>query len=118
EIKALQAKSLAVWAQTSGLKVDGHPFSFDNHRYLLPIYMERSPEMVWQKAAQLGATVYLLLKLLHFCRYNTLKAALYFPTNDGVETLSKDRLGPLLKSNEDLYNNVADGEDGVDTLGL
>lgn len=118
ELKILQSKSLAVWAQTSGLKVDGHTFSFDEHRYLLPIYLDQSPEMVWQKAAQLGATVYLLLKLLWFCRYHTLKAALYFPTNDGVETLSKDRLGPLLKSNEDLYKNVASAEDGVDTLGL
>jgi hypothetical protein len=119
ELRILQSKSLAVWAQTAGLKVDGHLFSFDEHRYLLPIYLDRSPEMVWQKAAQLGATVYLLLKLLHYCRYKTVKTALYFPTSDGVETLSKDRLGPLLRSNEELFRNVSDGKDGgVDTLGL
>ncbi len=118
ELKILQSKSLAVWAQTAGLKVDGHTFDFNDHKYLLPIYMDQSQEVVWQKAAQLGATVYLLLKLLHWSRFNTVKCALYFPTSDGVETLSKDRLGPLLRSNIDLIQNVADAEGGVDTLGL
>lgn len=115
QVKALSSRSLALWAQYSGIEVDGRPFEFDKHRYLLPIYLDNHYEVVWQKAAQLGATIYLLLRLLWFCRHYTLKAGLYFPTGEGVEVLSKDRLNPLINSNSELYNNV---RSDANTLGL
>jgi hypothetical protein len=63
----------------------------------------------------MGATIFLLLKLLWFCRYKQVKCGLYFPTADGVTKLSKDRLTPLLESNQELLEAV---KDDADTLGL
>lgn len=115
QIRALTYTNLALWAAYSDIRVDGRKFEFDTHRYLLPIYMDEGQEITWMKAAQLGATVFMLLRLLWLCRTRTLKCALYFPTGDGVKLISKDRLNPLINSNAELSTNVS--EDG-DTLSL
>lgn len=122
-VRAMMGHSFPLWCQYSGIEVDGRVFSFDKHRYLLPIYADTSHEIVWMKAAQLGATIYMLLRLLWMSRYlqdeaigrKSVKSALYFPTGEGVETLSKDRLAPLIRSNPELYDNLSDD---VDTQGL
>lgn len=114
QVRALMGRNFALWAQFSGVKVDGHDFNFETHRYLLPIYMDHGQRVVWMKAAQLGATVYMLLRLLWYARYKQVNAALYFPTGGGVEDLSKARLGPLIASNEELSDNLTD----TNTLGL
>lgn len=114
DLRALMGRNFALWSQFSGVKVDGHKFDFETHRYLLPIYMDHGQHVVWMKAAQLGATVYMLLRLLWYCRYKQINAALYFPTGGGVEDLSKARLGPLIKSNEELTDNLTE----TNTLGL
>lgn len=99
DLKALSNDSFLLWCLTSGAKVDNNVIEFDTHRYLIPIYMDNSPHIVWQKAAQLGATVYMLLRTLWWLeKHQGRKAGLYFPTNDGVQNLSKDRLVPLIDS--------------------
>jgi hypothetical protein len=110
QLRLLTFSNFALWAQYSGVEVDNREFEFDNHRYLLPIYLDNSKELVWMKSAQMGATIYEVLRLLWFCRYNVVKAGLYFPTQDGVLNLSKDRLGPLIESIPELKGAVHEAE--------
>lgn len=99
DLRYLGNDSFIMWCLTSGAKVDNNEIEFDQHRYLIPIYMDQNKHIVWQKAAQLGATVYMLLRTLWWLEKNQgRKAGLYFPTNDGVQNLSKDRLAPLIDS--------------------
>lgn len=114
QIKMLTHHNFALWAQFSGLEVDQKAFTFDRRRYLLDLYMCNSREMAWMKSAQMGATIYEVLRLLWFCRYHPVKAALYFPTADGVTKLAKDRLNPIISTNAELRENLSDG----DALGL
>tara|TARA_R100001244_G_scaffold36778_2_gene33625 strand:- start:1634 stop:3358 length:1725 start_codon:yes stop_codon:yes gene_type:complete len=98
-LRHLSKDSFPLWALTSGVKIDSNFVDFDKHRYLLPIYMDPSREVVWQKAAQLGATSYMLLRIVWWLQQNPgTKACLYFPTREGVDNLSADRLTPLLES--------------------
>lgn len=115
QLKVLMKDSFALWAQFSGLEVDGHKFDFDKHRYLLPLYLDNCQELVLIKAAQMGATVYMLLFLIWYARYYQVKTGLFFPTADGVTKLSKDRLASLLDSSQELKEAVSSE---VDTLGL
>ena len=104
-----------MWSLASGVEVDSNKMDFNNHRYLIPLYMDRSDTIVWRKAAQLGATVYMLLKILWWLKTNPgRKAGLYFPTKDGVDNLSKDRLTPLIESAPDIAKIAREG----DKLGL
>lgn len=115
DLRHLSTESFALWTQTSGVTVDGNTIDFNSHRYLLPIYLCNDTEMVWQKAAQMGATVFMLLKVIHWLHtHQGRKAGLYFPTKEGVENLSKDRLTPLLQSIPDLNSTI----DLQDKLGL
>lgn len=99
DLKSLSKDSFIMWCLTSGAKVDSNTIDFDAHRYLIPLYMDNSELIVWQKAAQLGATIWMLLRVLWWLQYHQgRKAGLYFPTNDGVQNLSKDRLAPLINS--------------------
>lgn len=115
DLQHLSNDSFALWTQTSGVTVDNNPVEFNTHRYLLPIYMCNDVEIVWRKAAQLGATVYMLLKVIWWLHvHQGRKAGLYFPTKEGVENLSKDRLTPLLESIPSLSATI----DVQDKLGL
>jgi hypothetical protein len=114
QVLALQEKNFALWVCTSGLKVDHNDFSFDDHKYMIPLYMDTSKEIILQKAAQMGATIYELTELLHFAMFNeAVKTCLFFPTGDGIIKLSRDRMTPLLASNKQLSEAVED----TDTLG-
>lgn len=113
QLAALQEQNFALWALTTGLEVDNKPFDFHNHRYIIPMYLDDSKEIVLMKAAQMGATIWVLLRLLHFCLFNKVKACFYFPTQDGVSKLSRDRLSPLIRSNSLLSTSVLD----TDTIG-
>ena len=110
QLRLLTFSNFALWSQYSGVRVDEQVFDFDDHRYLLPIYTETSKEIAWMKSAQMGATIYEVLRLLWFCRYNQVKAGLYFPTQEGVMNLSKDRIGPLIASIPELKGAVAEAE--------
>lgn len=99
DLHHMSKDSFALWALTSGVQVDNNNIDFNFHRYLLPIYLDNSREIVWQKAAQLGATSYMLLRILWWLeKHQGRKAGLYFPTKEGVDNLSGDRLSPLIQS--------------------
>jgi hypothetical protein len=123
-MEALRQTNLALWCLTSKFKVDHSPFNFNMHRYLLPLYLSQSPTIVFQKAAQMGATIFSLLKILHILLYGArgvlpdeegnhhvypAKVGFFFPTQDGVAKLSKDRLSPLIQSNKELLSAAGEG---------
>lgn len=115
DLTSLSNDSFTLWTQTSGVTVDGNRIDFNDHRYLLPIYMCDDLQIVWRKAAQLGATTYMLLRMIHWLHtHQGRKGGLYFPTKEGVENLSKDRLTPILESIPELNGAI----DYTDKLGL
>ena len=111
DLEALSNDSFAIWCLTSGAKVDGHDIDFNDHRYLLPLYMDPGQIMVLTKAAQMGATVLMLLKMLWWLKMNpNTKGGIFFPTRDGVENLSRDRLTPMIASVPEI-TEIASTED-------
>ena len=89
ELRALKINNFLLWACTSGIKVDHKPFDIDSHKYLIPMYMDRSKEFVLMKSAQMGATIFVLLKIFWFALYRSVKCAFFFPTQDGVNLLDR-----------------------------
>jgi hypothetical protein len=113
QIQALSCSNFALWCATSGVKIDGKPFDFDGHRYMLPMYLDDNRDITLAKAAQMGATSYLLLRLVWFTRFHQIKAGLFFPTSDAVRNLSKDRLGPMFDAHSDLRASLVDHSDSL-----
>jgi len=115
DLQHISKEAFVLWTLTSGVKVDNNDMDFNSHRYLLPIYMDEGKQIVWQKAAQMGATIYQLLRVLWWLeQHQGRKGGLYFPTKEGVENLSKDRVTPLIQS----CPSIAGMADEHDKLGL
>ena len=60
------SEPLAKWA-LSRVRLDGRPFRFEGHKYLESIYDDTAPHIVLEKAAQVGGSVWAILKSLHAC---------------------------------------------------
>ncbi len=83
--------------------LDGRPFSFERHEYLIEPFQDDHPHQVEEKAAQLGLTSKAILKTLYGARYKGYKGILYlFPSRSDVLDFSKGRISPLIEDNPDL----------------
>ncbi|MFH2001839.1 MAG: phage terminase large subunit family protein [Planctomycetota bacterium] len=103
---------LAEWA-VKKIRLEGKPFSFEGHEYLRAIYDDTSPYIVLSKAAQIGGTVWALLRSLHACLQG-LNVVYFFPTRTDVLEFSKSRVSPFLSDNPFLLQQMKD----TDTAGL
>ena len=103
---------LAAWS-VKNIRLDNRPFRFTGHEYLRDIYNDTASHVVLSKAAQIGGTVWALLRAIHAC-LNGLNVIYYFPTRQDVLDFSRARVGPLLQDNAFLSNRMTD----TDTAGL
>jgi len=82
--------------------LDGKPFGFDRHEYLIEPYADTHPDQTFEKGAQMGLTSLALLKAIYGARYRGFKGILYlFPSRSDVTDFSKGRVTPLIESNEE-----------------
>lgn len=90
------------WVTTSSIIVDGLPFSFKRHEYLVDVYKDDHPFIVDMKSAQMGLTTRAALKVIHNARYRGFRGELYlFPSRTDVSDFSKGRLDPMIDDNPD-----------------
>ncbi len=86
------------WVQN--LTLDGGPFTYDRHEYLIEPYQDDHPFQVEEKAAQLGLTTRAMLRTLYKCRYSNFRGALYlFPSRTDALDFSKSRITNLINEN-------------------
>ncbi|MGA2109448.1 MAG: hypothetical protein ABSH25_17625, partial [Syntrophorhabdales bacterium] len=94
------AQSLGEWAASVHIVLDGKPFTFARHEYLIEPYADSHPYQVEEKAAQLGLTSRAMLKAIHSARYRGYRGILYlFPNKTDVTDFSKGRIDPLIDDN-------------------
>ena len=80
--------------------LDGRPFTYDRHEYLLEPYMDDHSHQVEEKAAQMGLTSKAMLKVSYGARYGGYRGILYlFPSKSDVTDFSKGRIDPLIDDN-------------------
>lgn len=101
--------SLGDWAVNTPVILDGRPFTFERHEYLIEPYRDEHPHQVELKAAQLGLTSKAMLKAIYGARYGGLRGILYlFPSRSDVTDFSKSRVDPLLDDNPSISQWVRD----------
>lgn len=90
------------WVINSRILLDGKPFSYTKHEYLIVPYADNHPFQVEIKATQLGLTSKAMLKVFYWARYGGDRykgIGYYFPSRTDVTDLSKARLTPLIEDN-------------------
>ena len=103
---------LADWAARR-IILESRRFSFEGHEYLRSLYDETGQHVVLMKAAQVGGTVWGILRSIHAC-LSGLNVVYYFPTKSDVTDFSRSRVGPLLADNPFLSKVMTD----TDAVGL
>ena len=83
-----------------GITLDGKPFTYDRHEYLIEPYQDNHPHLVEEKAAQMGLTSKAMLRVSYGARYRGYRGILYlFPSKSDVTDFSKGRIDPLIDEN-------------------
>jgi hypothetical protein len=94
--------SLGQWAVSTPIILDGKPFTFERHEYLITPYADNHPDMTEIKAAQMCLTTKGMLKTMYAARYRGFRGILYlFPSRTDVTEFSKGRIDPLIEDNPD-----------------
>lgn len=88
------------WCAKTPVVLDGKPFTFERHEYLIEPYKDDHPHQVEEKAAQMGLTSKAMLKVAYGARYGGYRGILYlFPSRSDVIDFSKSRVDPLIADN-------------------
>ena len=84
------------------IMLDGRPFSYKHHEYLVEPYKDSHPNQVEIKATQLGLTSKAMLRVVYSLRYGNYRGVLYlFPSKSDVTDFSRSRVKPLMEDNPD-----------------
>ncbi|MGH7745274.1 MAG: phage terminase large subunit family protein [Candidatus Dormibacteria bacterium] len=94
--------------------LDGKPFEFQDHNYLLEPYYDTHPYIVVEKAAQMGASVLGMIRAFFVCDRMGKNVIYFFPTDEDVREFSKSRVAPIIRDSPHLRAIV----DEVDSVGL
>lgn len=98
----------------SKIYVDGMPFSFEHHNYLIGLYQDHHKNIVIEKSAQMGASVYALATAFFVCDTKGKNVIYFFPTDSDVQDFSKTRANPMIDDSPHLRSVTST----KDSLGL
>jgi phage terminase large subunit GpA-like protein len=97
-----QFKSIGAWAQSLPVVLDGRPFTFDRHEYLIEPYSEHHRDVSHLKSTQMGLSTLGMLMAIYGARYRNFVGILYlFPSKSDVYDFSRGRVNPLIEDNPD-----------------
>lgn len=88
--------------------VDSEPFSFLKFPYLLELYADMHPKIVIQKALQVGASEYAVLKAMHACDQLGCDVMYGFPHTHQIGRFSKTRISRIIRRSDHLSQITAD----------
>ena len=94
--------------------LDGRPFTFERHEYLIEPYNDDHPYQVEAKAAQLGLTSRAMLGAIYKACYFPYKGILYlFPSKTDVNDFTRGRVDPLIEDNPDSIGKLLKNTDSI-----
>ena len=98
-----------------GVILDGRPFTYKRHEYLIEPYQDTHPFQVELKATQLGLTSKAMLRMVYEALYrkNLRNVLYYFPGRSDVTDFSKGRVAPLVEENPRLIGKYIQNTDSA-----
>ena len=108
---AYAEQSCLAWVHfNSFVNENQQPLEFKDHLFMIQIYADEHPDIVCKKSAQVGFSVYAILKSIHDAKsgWNVIYA---LPTNNVVNDFVKPKVNPLITSNPKIAAIVS--EDSV-----
>jgi hypothetical protein len=119
----LLCDELPYFVQTAKIKLDGQPFSFDNHEYLEEPYAEirKHRELILEKAAQMGLSTLELLNAYHGSKYGAYPHGILYllPSKTDVTEFSKSKAQSIVDENPIIASWIgSSGPDSTNTANI
>ncbi|HQR06507.1 MAG TPA: phage terminase large subunit family protein [Gemmatales bacterium] len=91
-------QTIATYAQEVGVNPDsGQPYRLTGYEYLTEPLNSLSPRMVLQKAAQVGATVMAMMRVMWFLEHRQKSAMYLFPTHRTADRFRRGRFSVMVQ---------------------
>lgn len=108
----LLASSPLAWITLNNLVNENQKqLEFYNHRFMIDIYADNAPDIVCIKSAQVGFSVYAILKSFHELKYEKRNIIYALPTKNVVQDFVMPKVNPLISSNAVISQDM--GSDSV-----
>lgn len=115
--QALEQQSTLAWVYlNSFVNENQQPIEFKDHLFMIAIYADEHPDIVCKKSAQVGFSVYAILKSIHDAKsgWNVIYA---LPTNNVVNDFVKPKVNPLINSNPKIASIVSEDSVSLKKIG-
>jgi len=106
-LKNREVKPFHEWVED--ITLDGKPFTYNRHEYLIDPYKDLHPDQSELKATQMGLTSKAMLRVMYGARYGNYRGILYlFPSKSDVTDFSKGRVDSLIDDNPEIGSWIRD----------
>lgn len=118
DLAVLIASSPLAWITLHHLVNENQKeIEFKNHRFMIDIYADNSPDIVCIKSAQVGFSVYAILKSLHELKYEERNILYALPTRNVVQDFVIPKVNPLITSNPLIAKDMGNDSVSLKKLG-
>ena len=93
------------WSMAN-IYIEGLPLNLDKYPCLIPIYLDKSTDIVLQKSAQCGATEMAISKGIYFSDQKRENTFYGMPTDEGIGQLVQSRVNPRIEDSPYLRDRV------------
>ena len=108
-LEKIQHENVLAWIYNNQIKTEnGQPLEFHDHRYLIGIYSDQSPNIVELKAAQLGLSTMEIIRTLHKAYYKKLDIIYILPTFSDVKDFAGGKVNRIIDNNPVLEEWIND----------
>lgn len=95
----MQSSPLAWIALNKFVSENQRVIEFKNHRFMIDIYADNSPDICCIKSAQVGYSTFAILKSFHELKYEKRNILYALPTRNVVQDFVVPKVNPLISSN-------------------
>lgn len=99
--------NVAAWVLNNNISNEnGDPITFKQHKFMLDIYLDESPQMVIEKCSQIGGSTAIILKSIHLAHYKRANIIYLLPSKSIVKDFVLPKVDPLINTNPDVKKLV------------
>lgn len=99
--------SVLHWILNNKIKNEnGEPIEFEDHRFMLDIYADKSSVQVIRKASQVGASTMEILKVIHDSRFWGINQIYTLPTGDDVQQFVQSKVNRIININPCMLDGI------------
>lgn len=112
QFRELEYSSTLAWVSLNNLQNENQRvLEFGDHRFMIQIYGDNAPDIVCIKSAQVGFSVFAILKSFHELIYEKRNVLYALPTRNVVQDFVVPKVNPLITSNPKVARHM--GSDSV-----